>query len=57
MKKSKIEIGQCYERYDNIYEVIGKGKNGKWFLRHVITKEVLSISEDSYTAYASAIQH
>ncbi len=38
--KRTIEIGQCYEKNDIIYEVVVRAKaKDFWHLREVITKE------------------
>jgi hypothetical protein len=52
--KSKIAVGQCYEKNDIIYEVIGKGRHFKldgtfdskawWRVREVITKIIYQVS-------------
>ena len=45
MKKSKIAIGQCYEKDDVIYEIVEgpttfHNKGEYWKLRNVLTKEL-----------------
>ena len=46
MKKSKIEIGQCYEKADHIYEVIEKagsdyGPDGLWKTKNTLHKNIV----------------
>ena len=43
MKKSKIEIGQCYEYYDRVFMVIDGpifyNKRPFWIMQNTLTKE------------------
>lgn len=50
MKKSKIEIGQCYEYLGHIWMIAGgplKSKNGKKYynIRETLTNEYSTMSE------------
>jgi hypothetical protein len=42
--KNKVAVGQCYEKNDIIYEVMGHGKKYPhiYFLKEVITKEIFT---------------
>ncbi len=49
MAKSKIEVGQCYESNDHVYEIIERYSSAPaswWVKRHIITKEITYISEN-----------
>lgn len=44
MKKNKIAIGQCYEKDDHVYMVLGKSKRSryknKWVIQDTLFKNL-----------------
>jgi len=61
MKKNKIEVGQCYEKNDKVYEVIRKTtyihgvikqpKGTWWLIKDTLTKERGVVKEDELVTW------